>query len=220
MSSLQKRWCCATGAKLVICLARIVLWLHPPQKDMTCLTLSRVRLLGIHLLLNPNKNPYLLMRAMTRFVLRRMDLAVTLAQGQLQSLAMEMTLSWCLLCQRLRCRNPSFLLLKRNRTWNLWEILNYHIDQKLNCTEIIAKFNRKSLPSVSYGKVKVTRALLPISLDLLVNRTNTDYLERLHSHTAKLQSDPYIDISPEALDNLLYDYVKRIWPDLMSIVKP
>ena len=57
-----------------------------------------------------------------------------------------------------------------------------HIDQKLNCTEIMAKFNRKSLPSVSYGKVKVAQALLPISLDLLVNRTNTDYLERLHSY--------------------------------------
>ena len=35
------------------------------------------------------------------------------AQGQLQSQAMKITLSWCLLCQRLSCRNPSFLLLKQ-----------------------------------------------------------------------------------------------------------
>ena len=30
MSFLWKNWCCATGAKLGTCLARIALWLDPP----------------------------------------------------------------------------------------------------------------------------------------------------------------------------------------------
>ena len=37
MFSLRKRWCCATGAKLGTCLARIVLWLHPLLKILACL---------------------------------------------------------------------------------------------------------------------------------------------------------------------------------------
>ena len=95
-----------------------------------------------------------------------------------------------------------------------------HIDQKLNCTDIITKFNGKPIPSVSYGEIKITQALVPICLDLLDNRTNQDYLGKLHSHTVKLNTDLSTDLLPETLDNLLYDYVKRIWPDLMSIIKP
>ena len=38
----RKRWCCATGAKLVICLARIVLLSLPLKKILVCLSLSRV----------------------------------------------------------------------------------------------------------------------------------------------------------------------------------
>ena len=40
-----------------------------------------------------------------------------------------------------------------------------HIDQKLNCTNIITKFNGKPIPSVSYGEIKITQALVPICLD-------------------------------------------------------
>ena len=84
-----------------------------------------------------------------------------------------------------------------------------HIDQKLNCTDIIAKFNRKHIPSVSCKNISITQALLPIFLDLLDNRTNQDYLEKLHSHTEKLNTDFKIDVSPGALDNFLYDYVNE-----------
>ena len=45
MSFSPKRWCCATGAKLVTCLARIVLLSHPLKKTSGCLSLSRVLLL-------------------------------------------------------------------------------------------------------------------------------------------------------------------------------
>ena len=38
----RKRWCCATGTKLVICLARIVLLSLPLKKILVCLSLSRV----------------------------------------------------------------------------------------------------------------------------------------------------------------------------------
>ena len=38
-----------------------------------------------------------------------------------------------------------------------------HIDQKLNCTDIITKFNGKPIPSVSYGEIKITQALVPIA---------------------------------------------------------
>ena len=51
MVSSRKRWCCATGAKLDTCLARIALWLHLPQKILTCIWLSRVILLERVLLL-------------------------------------------------------------------------------------------------------------------------------------------------------------------------
>ena len=40
-----KRWCYATGAKLVTCLARIVLLSHPLKKIPGCLSLSGVLLL-------------------------------------------------------------------------------------------------------------------------------------------------------------------------------
>ena len=40
-----KRWCCATGAKLESCLARIAMWLYPPQKILACISLSRLVLL-------------------------------------------------------------------------------------------------------------------------------------------------------------------------------
>ena len=36
MSFSRKRWCCATGAKLVTCLARIVLLSHPLKKIPAC----------------------------------------------------------------------------------------------------------------------------------------------------------------------------------------
>ena len=45
MSFSPKRWCCATGAKLVTCLARIVLLSHPLKKIPGCLSLSGVLLL-------------------------------------------------------------------------------------------------------------------------------------------------------------------------------
>ena len=90
-----------------------------------------------------------------------------------------------------------------------------NIDQKLNCTDIIAKFNRKPIPSVSCKNISVTQALVLIFLDLLDNRTNQDYL-----HTEKLNTDLKLEVSPRVLGNFLYDYVKRIWPDLMSIIKP
>ena len=45
MTFSSKRWCCATGAKLVTCLARIVLLSHPPKKIPACLSLSGVLLL-------------------------------------------------------------------------------------------------------------------------------------------------------------------------------
>ena len=38
--SKRKRWCCAAGAKLSTCLAKVVLRLHPPQKILACLSLS------------------------------------------------------------------------------------------------------------------------------------------------------------------------------------
>ena len=45
MSFSRKRWCCATGAKLDTCLARIVLFSLALKKILTCLSLSRVVLL-------------------------------------------------------------------------------------------------------------------------------------------------------------------------------
>ena len=45
MVSSRKRWCCATGAKLDTCLARIVLLSLPLKKILACLSLSRVVLL-------------------------------------------------------------------------------------------------------------------------------------------------------------------------------
>ena len=55
MFFLWKRCCCATGAKLDTCLVRISLRLHPPQKILACLSLSKVILLGrIRLLCNLN----------------------------------------------------------------------------------------------------------------------------------------------------------------------
>ena len=45
MSFSWKRWCCATGAKLDTCLARIVLLSLPLKKILACLSLSRVVLL-------------------------------------------------------------------------------------------------------------------------------------------------------------------------------
>ena len=47
-----KRWCCATGAKLESCLARIAMWLYPPQKILACISLSRL------VLLHRTKIPY------------------------------------------------------------------------------------------------------------------------------------------------------------------
>ena len=52
VSFSRKRWWCATGAKLGTCWARIALWLHPNQKILACLTLSRVELLRGALLLH------------------------------------------------------------------------------------------------------------------------------------------------------------------------
>ena len=45
MSFSPKRWCCATGAKLVTCLATIILLSHPLKKIPACLSLSGVLLL-------------------------------------------------------------------------------------------------------------------------------------------------------------------------------
>ena len=45
MSFSRKRWCCATGAKLVTRLERIVLLSHPLKKIPACLSLSEVLLL-------------------------------------------------------------------------------------------------------------------------------------------------------------------------------
>ena len=76
-------------------------------------------------------------------VLRRMDLAVTLAQGQLRSLAMEMT-----------------LLLKWNRTWNLWETSNYHILIKNWTVQILSRNSMVNLyPQCLMGRSKLHRHL-------------------------------------------------------------
>ena len=45
MSFPLKRWCCATGAKFVTCLARIALLSNPLKKISACLSLSGVLLL-------------------------------------------------------------------------------------------------------------------------------------------------------------------------------
>ena len=45
MSFSPKKWCCATGAKLVTCFTRIVLLSHPLKKIPGCLSLRGVLLL-------------------------------------------------------------------------------------------------------------------------------------------------------------------------------
>ena len=103
MSSLRKKWCNATDAKLAICSVRIAPWLRPLRRDLACLTLSRTRLLRIPPLLGPSKNPELMRRGARSF-LRRGYLVVAPVQGCLPSLTKEMALSGCLLCRMIRHR--------------------------------------------------------------------------------------------------------------------
>ena len=114
MSSFQKRWCCAAGAKLAICLVRIALWLRPSWRNLICLVLSRMRLLRTLPLLVPSRNPQLVRIRLTG-VLQWKNLAVTLTQSRLQPQGMMSALSGCHLHRRLRCRNLSLLLLKRSQ---------------------------------------------------------------------------------------------------------
>ena len=126
MFSSRKRWCCATGAKLATCLARIALWLHPPRKILSCLQMSRVILLERMLLLC---NQSLLLRLSLQWSLNRHLLlpgarlgrgillwrrspALILNRVQAQSLTMRVSLNWSLLLgQNFHRRVPLTCLL-------------------------------------------------------------------------------------------------------------
>ena len=119
-------WWCQQGCPLVLFAEKVVLCytcktrhmlgenspVATPRKDLTCLLLSRMRLLEIRLLLAPSKNSQLVRREMTG-ALQRRNLVMTLARSRLQPQEMMSTLSECLLCQRLRCKSLSLLLLKK-----------------------------------------------------------------------------------------------------------
>ena len=68
---------------------------------------------------------------------------------------------------------------------------------------------------MTFKNTNLTKEFVIITLDLLNNKTSTDYLNMLTSRTARIQTNHPIKYLPEELDDFSYGFATRLWPHIM-----
>ena len=90
-----------------------------------------------------------------------------------------------------------------------------HLGRKLNSPGTIHKILWESNLRINQN-TELAKKILMMTLDLLDNKTNADYLNLLNSHTVSLQTNYSIKYSRKKLDDFLYRIATRVSPHIMS----
>ena len=89
------------------------------------------------------------------------------------------------------------------------------LGRKLNSPGTIHKILWKSNLRINQN-TELAKKILMMTLDLLDNKTNADYLNLLNSHTVSLPTNYSIKYSRKKLDDFLYRIATRVSPHIMS----
>ena len=231
MSSLQNRWCCATGAKLTICLVRIALWLRPPQRDLICLVQNRMRLLRISFLLAHSRNPQIVRRGVTG-VLQRKNLAVTLARSRLQAQGMMSASVPETPLQKPVASTPQKKPVKRTnhldsstqrgptnqRTVRRLRTLRA-VDQKFAMYQNIIGLFQRVLFGLKSRDIDYEAKLLSWAGELIYQKLREKiFFQTLAMYTRRFTLDKELNPGPmpAVFDDMLYDLVDKVWSLLSS----
>ena len=93
-----------------------------------------------------------------------------------------------------------------------------HFDGRLNNTGFIDRIMRKSKLSINKN-TELARDILGMTLDLLDNRTNTEYWNILTSSTERLRTNYSFKYSCKRLDDFFCEVAEHVWPNIISEIQ-
>ena len=93
-----------------------------------------------------------------------------------------------------------------------------HFDGRLNNKGFIDRTMRKSKLSINKN-IELTRDILGMTLELLDNRTNTEYWDILTSSTERLRANYSFKYSCKRLDDFFCEVAEYVRPELISEIQ-